>query len=60
MGLKTPRLVGFGISDRGSFLKASAGASGAIIGSAFVKLLGQAKDIRSEVVAFVKGIKGMD
>lgn len=60
MSLKNPRLVGFGISDRASFLKASAGASGAIIGSAFVKLVGQAKDIRSEVVAFVKGIKGLD
>ena len=60
MALKNPRLVGFGISDRASFLKASAGASGAIIGSAFVKLVGQAKDIRSEVVAFVKGIKGLD
>jgi tryptophan synthase alpha chain len=60
MALKNPRLVGFGISDRASFLKASTGASGAIIGSAFVKLVGQAKDIRSEVVAFVKGIKGLD
>ncbi len=59
MDLKNPRLVGFGISDRASFLKASKGASGAIIGSAFVKLVGQAKDIRSEVVAFVKGIKGL-
>jgi tryptophan synthase alpha chain len=59
MDLKNPRLVGFGISDRTSFLKASKGASGAIIGSAFVKLVGQAKDIHSEVVAFVKAIKGL-
>ena len=56
MNLKNPRLIGFGISDRSSFLKASKGASGAIIGSAFVKLLGQAKDLRQEIVAFVSGI----
>ncbi len=59
MNLKNPRLVGFGISDRESFLKASNGASGAIIGSAFVKLLGNAKNPREEIVGFVKSIKGL-
>lgn len=59
MNLKNPRLVGFGISDRESFIKASNGASGAIIGSAFVKLLGNAKNLREEIVAFVKSIKGL-
>lgn len=57
MNLKNPRLVGFGISDRESFIKASNGASGAIIGSAFVKLLGNAKNLREEIVGFVKSIK---
>ena len=59
MNLKNPRLVGFGISDRESFLKASDGSSGAIIGSAFVKLLGNAKNLREEIVGFVKSIKGL-
>jgi tryptophan synthase alpha chain len=59
MKLKNPRLVGFGISDRESFLKASDGSSGAIIGSAFVKLLGNAKNLREEIVGFVKSIKGL-
>ena len=59
MNLKNPRLVGFGISDRESFLKASNGASGAIIGSAFVKLLGNAKNLRDVIVGFVKSIKGL-
>jgi tryptophan synthase alpha chain len=59
MNLKNPRLVGFGISDRESFLKASNGASGAIIGSAFVKLLGNAKNLQEEIVGFVKSIKGL-
>jgi tryptophan synthase alpha chain len=40
-------------------LKASNGASGAIIGSAFVKLLGNAKNLREEIVGFVKSIKGL-
>lgn len=57
LNLKNPRLIGFGISDRESFLKASKHASGAIIGSAFVKLLANAKDLRGEIVEFVKGLK---
>ncbi len=59
MGLRNPRLIGFGISDRSSFLKASNGSSGAIIGSAFVKLLSQAKDLKSEIEEFVGSIKGI-
>ncbi|TBH75646.1 tryptophan synthase subunit alpha [Aquirufa nivalisilvae] len=59
MNLKNPRLIGFGISDRESFLKASASASGAIIGSAFVKLLAQSSDLRGDIVTFVRGIKGV-
>ncbi len=40
MGLKNPSIIGFGISDNTSFKKACEYASGAIVGSAFVKLLG--------------------
>lgn len=58
MQLKNPRLIGFGISDRASFVKASESAAGAIIGSAFVKLLGSAQDLHSEIVGFVQSIKG--
>lgn len=57
MNLKNPRLIGFGISDRASFLKASEASSGAIIGSAFVKLLSKSKDLKTDIVQFVKGIK---
>lgn len=58
MNLQNPRLIGFGISDHESFLKASKNASGAIIGSAFVKMIAQAKDLSAEIVAFVQSIKG--
>jgi tryptophan synthase alpha chain len=58
MNLTNPRLIGFGISDHESFVKASKNASGAIIGSAFVKMIAQAKDLSTEIVAFVQSIKG--
>ena len=58
MNLQNPRLIGFGISDHESFMKASKNASGAIIGSAFVKMIAQAKDLSAEIVDFVQAIKG--
>lgn len=39
LNLKLPRLIGFGISNRHSFMEASNYANGAIIGSAFVKAI---------------------
>lgn len=39
MGLKNPQIIGFGISDKETFENATKYASGAIIGSAFVKHL---------------------
>jgi tryptophan synthase alpha chain len=41
MNLKNPRLVGFGISNKATFAAAAANASGAIVGSKFVQLLGE-------------------
>jgi tryptophan synthase alpha chain len=58
MNLQNPRLIGFGISDHASFAKASQHASGAIIGSAFVKMLATAKDLSAEIVDFVQSIRG--
>lgn len=39
MGLRNPRLVGFGISNKATFEAAAANSSGAIIGSKFMQLL---------------------
>lgn len=39
MNLETPQIVGFGISNKETFLQATKKAKGAIIGSAFVKYL---------------------
>lgn len=58
MPLRNPRLIGFGISDHASFAKACQYAQGAIIGSAFIRLLAQSKDLRTDIHQFVQKIKG--
>ena len=58
MQLKTPRLIGFGISDKASFDRASAHASGAIIGSAFIRALGKGGDVGETARGFVRGVRG--
>lgn len=45
MQLKNPRLIGFGISNKETFNAACREASGAIIGSKFISLLGSEKSI---------------
>ncbi len=57
MGLRNPRLLGFGIKDKETFEKASQYASGAIIGSQFVRVLTQAKDLREDILEYVKSIR---
>lgn len=57
MKLKNPAMIGFGISDKTSFDKAAQYTRGAIVGSAFVKLLSQ-EDALSKIPEFIKGIKG--
>lgn len=39
MQLKTPKIIGFGISNQATFVQATTYAKGAIIGSAFVKFI---------------------
>lgn len=45
LGLKNPKLIGFGIGDAESFKRACNFANGAIVGSAFVKALQQKKTV---------------
>ena len=56
MNLKNPRIIGFGISDRATFENACKYASGAIIGSAFVKAFDSGNEIQEAVSQFVKQI----
>ena len=55
--LKNPFLVGFGISNYATFSKACEYGAGAIVGSAFIKILNQGKDLKVDVGAFVKGLR---
>ncbi len=57
MKLRNPRLIGFGISDHASFTRACEYAKGAIIGSAFVNMLGSAQNLDEAIMKFVEGIR---
>lgn len=59
MGLSNPALIGFGISDRATFATACQYASGAIIGSAFVKLLGGGQDKEGDIKSYIGQVKGI-
>lgn len=58
MNLSNPRLIGFGISNHETFINSGKYADGAIIGSAFIKVLGSKGDIDKNISQFVNGIKG--
>ncbi|WP_294345414.1 tryptophan synthase subunit alpha [uncultured Sphingobacterium sp.] len=54
--LKNPLIVGFGISDKTTFQKATRDTAGAIIGTAFVKRL-KDQDYINQIPAFISSIK---
>lgn len=56
--LNNPLLIGFGISDHDTFSKASSFGAGAIVGSAFINLLRESKDQKTDIEKFVKNLKG--
>ena len=58
MQLKNPVLVGFGIKDKATFESACKYANGAIIGSAYIKMLEQANNIEEVTKDFLKKIVG--
>jgi len=57
MNLNNPVMIGFGISDKKTFDSANEYASGAIIGSAFVKSLNE-NDVEGSVKTFMKQFIG--
>lgn len=60
LGLRNPRMIGFGISNRATFLKACEYANGAIIGSAFINLLKDSNDLKGDITRFIQDIKGIN
>ena len=59
MHLKNPVLIGFGIKDKQTFATACSHASGAIIGTAYIRALENAPgNIASATKAFIDGVVG--
>jgi tryptophan synthase alpha chain len=56
--LKSPVMIGFGISSHETFKVACEHSTGAIIGSAFINMLKESTDLEADIIAFIKRIKG--
>ncbi|HSN60321.1 MAG TPA: tryptophan synthase subunit alpha [Ferruginibacter sp.] len=59
MKLKNPVLIGFGIKDKSTFELACSYASGAIIGSAYIKALEKSENIQADTALFIKNIRSL-
>lgn len=57
-GLANPVMIGFGINDKATFDRACRFGSGAIIGSAYIKAIGNADNISTATRSFVNSIVG--
>jgi tryptophan synthase alpha chain len=55
--LNIPRMVGFGISDQKAFLAACSFANGAIIGSAFIRMLEEEGFSKDKITEFIQKIR---
>ncbi|MEL6536088.1 MAG: tryptophan synthase subunit alpha, partial [Bacteroidota bacterium] len=58
MGLRNPRLIGFGISNHETFSTACQYAKGAIIGSAFINLVRESQDLEKDITEYIHAVKG--
>jgi tryptophan synthase alpha chain len=52
-----PVMIGFGIGSHTQFIKASSVSNGAIVGSAFIRVLENTKDAKKETIDFTRTIK---
>jgi tryptophan synthase alpha chain len=52
-----PVIIGFGISDKQTYIEACKYANGVIIGSAFIKAIAKTKNLNKSVQQFIKSIK---
>jgi tryptophan synthase alpha chain len=58
INLNNPFLIGFGISNHQTFSQACRYSSGAIVGSAFIKLLQESHDLETDVHHFISMLRG--
>ena len=52
-----PVLIGFGIKGKKEFTEVCEMANGAIIGSAFIQLIGKSKDFKKDISQFIDSVK---
>jgi tryptophan synthase alpha chain len=57
MNLKNPTLIGFGISNKETFKQAAEFSHGAIIGSAFIKLLTDSTHLANDINRFIQEVR---
>ena len=57
LNLKTPRLIGFGISGKATFDQACSYSDGAIIGSAFIRALDENGSLAESIHGFIRKIR---
>jgi tryptophan synthase alpha chain len=58
LNLKTPRLIGFGISNEATFIQACDYSNGVIIGSAFIRSLDENGTLPENIHGFIRKIRG--
>mgnify|MGYP003810978637 FL=1 len=58
MKLKNPLLIGFGVSNSETFGTACQYSEGAIVGSAFISMVGESKDLEKDIPVFIDSLKG--
>ncbi|MBX0334747.1 tryptophan synthase subunit alpha [Pontibacter sp. HSC-14F20] len=57
MGLRNPGVIGFGIHNQETFEQACHHASGAIIGSAFIKAIAKEESLSENISTFIQSIR---
>ncbi len=57
MNLRSPKMIGFGISDNSTYEQACKRANGAIIGSAFIKSVAEEGPLKEKISNFIKSIR---
>jgi tryptophan synthase alpha chain len=57
MNMKNPFMIGFGIANSGSFRQACEYSAGAVVGSAFINVLSESKELEKGITTFVHSLK---
>lgn len=56
--LRNPLIIGFGIKNKADYSMACKLANGAIIGSAFIRIISESTDLQKDIPGFIEKVKG--